>query len=186
MTGAAGRPLEYIGHVSRVPSRPIGRKIRISDHQEVGHDRRDLGDGHVPDVGEPGRGVARRERSEGAGQRAVHRHGKGLHQPDQQRGDKCPRERAETADDDDHEQDWSEQSGHVGLRHQSGPGDHAGDRGERGADAENHHEDAVDIVSEMARPCADASAPPARSGPTRVFFSAISSAEEDGDRTPAA
>ena len=93
--------------------------------------------------------VARPERSENAGERSVHRHGEGLNQPNHQRRDKCPRERAETADDDDHEQDWSQQLRHVGLRLQSRPGDYTGDRGERGANTENHHEDAVDIVSEM-------------------------------------
>ena len=99
---------------------------------------------------EPGRGKGGAERTEGVGQRAVHRDGEGLDQADQQRGDESSRQRAQSADHHDHEQDRAEQSGHVRLRHQRGSGDHAGDRGERGADAEHQHEDAADIVAEMA------------------------------------
>jgi hypothetical protein len=62
----------------------------------------------------------------------------------------APAQRAQPADHDDHEQDRAEQSRHVRLRHQRRPGNHAGDRGERGADAEHQHEDAPDIVAEMA------------------------------------
>ena len=61
----------------------------------------------------------------------------GLHQADQQRGDEGAGKRAEPADDDDDEQDRAKQPGHVGLRHERRPGDHAGDRGKPGADAED-------------------------------------------------
>ena len=41
------------------------------------------------------------------------------------------------------------EAGHVGLRHQRGTGDDAGEGGQRAADAEHRHEDAPDIVAEM-------------------------------------
>ena len=72
-------------------------------------------------------------------------------------------------------------AGHVGLRHQRRTGDHAGEAGERGADAEHQHEDAADIVAEMADHV--------RMGQRRLHdqadarrFSTISSADEDRDR----
>ena len=83
------------------------------------------------------------------GERAVDRDREGLDQADQQRGDEGAGQRAEPADHHDDEQDRAEQRRHVRLRHQRGTGDHAGDRGERGAHAEHQHEDAPDIMPEM-------------------------------------
>ena len=86
-----------------------------------------------------------------------------------------------SADDDDHEQDRAKQSGHVRLRHQRRSGDHAGDRGKRGADTEHQHEDTSDVVTEMADHV--------RMGqrawtirPIRVFFRTINSPTKITDR----
>ncbi len=54
------------------------------------------------------------------------------------------------ADHDDDKENGAEKRRHARLRHQRGAGNDACDRGKRSTDAEHQHEDAPDIVSEMA------------------------------------
>ena len=83
-----------------------GPEDQDEHQQEIGNDRRELRDRHLPQVAEV---AAARAGAEKLGKGGVHRHREGLDQADQQRGDEGAGERAKAADDDDDEQDRPEQ-----------------------------------------------------------------------------
>ena len=112
--GRRGQPRGF-GGVCSCLARPdqAGRPEDQDEHQQqVGNDRRDLRDGHVPQIRQrarPGR-ASRRTLRTGRRATTLTDDREGLDQADQQRGDERAGQRAEAADDDDDEQDRPEQA----------------------------------------------------------------------------
>jgi hypothetical protein len=115
-------------------------------HQQVGQHRRHLGDGQAGDLRTRGQGDA--DQGEDVGDRDRESHREGLDAADQQRSDEGAAQRAEAADHDHDEDDAADGGRHARFGDEGIAADDAGQSGQRGAAAENQHEDARHVVAE--------------------------------------
>ncbi len=128
---------------------PLRAEDQDQHEEQVGQDRGDLRDGELEHgVAE---GLLRHRHADGpqrARQGVVERHGEGLHQPDDQRGEEGAGERAHAAHDDHDEDDRADRRGHRRLGDVGVAADHAGQPGQRAAAAEHQHEHARHVVAQ--------------------------------------
>ena len=139
-------------HVSppACPSRPLGRKIRISTRNRYGRIGAtcaivSLKQRVADEVWRDRQMPSAAQRAE---QRVVERHREGLDHADQQRGHEGAGQRAHAADHDHHEDDRADRRRHRRLGDEGVAADHAGQPGQRRAAAEHQHEDARHVVAQ--------------------------------------